>query len=174
MFVLTCLAGIGKSPGTQYWTWIYQIFSMEDFRIIEYGSCDYQEMIALRDAILRKPLGLTFTQAYLQQEINDWLIGCFTMEGENEKLIGCCVLTPVDETTVQLRQMAVDLTFQGKGIGRSIIAFAEQQAVNNGFTDLMMHARKTAAGFYEKLGYKIHGDEFTEVGIAHYEMKKKL
>lgn len=147
---------------------------MLDFRIIEYGSCAYQDMIALRDAILRKPLGLTFTQAYLQQEINDWLIGCYTTENGKELLAGCCVLTPVDETTVQLRQMAVEPAFQGRGIGSSIIVFAEQEAINNGFTELMMHARKAAAGFYEKLGYKIHGDEFTEVGIAHYEMKKKL
>lgn len=147
---------------------------MMNFRIIGYGSCAYRDMVALRDAVLRKPLGLTFTEAYLQQEINDWLIGCYLTENDRELLAGCCILTPVSDTTVQLRQMAVAPEFQGRGIGSSIIAFAEQQAVSNGFTELMMHARKTAAGFYEKLGYKIHGDEFMEVGILHYEMKKKL
>lgn len=147
---------------------------MMHFRIIEYGSCDYQDMVSLRDAILRKPLGLTFTEAYLQQEINDCLIGCYLTENEKELLAGCCILTPVDENTVQLRQMAVAPEFQGRGIGRDIIVFAEQQAISNGFRELMMHARKTAAGFYEKLGYKIHGDEFMEVGIAHYEMRKRL
>ncbi|HEY8916959.1 MAG TPA: GNAT family N-acetyltransferase [Chitinophaga sp.] len=149
---------------------------MLHFRIIEYGSCDYQDMVALRDVILRKPLGLTFTPDYLQQEINDFLLGCYTKENghDTEILIGCCILSPVDESTIQLRQMAVDQAYQGRGIGSGIISFAEQQAVQNGFTTLMMHARKTAAGFYEKLGYRIHGDEFTEVGIAHYEMMKAL
>ena len=147
---------------------------MMHFRIIGYGSCDYRDMVALRDAILRKPLGLTFTETYLQQEINDWLIGCYLTKNDKELLAGCCILTPVNEHTVQLRQMAVDPEFQGRGIGSGIIGFAEQQAVSNGFTELMMHARKTAAGFYEKLGYKIHGDEFMEVGIPHYEMKKIL
>ncbi|TWI91319.1 acetyltransferase (GNAT) family protein [Chitinophaga japonensis] len=131
-------------------------------------------MISLRDITLRKPLGLVFTDAYLQQEINDWLIGCYTTSNDKELLAGCCILTPVNENTVQLRQMAVDPAFQGRGIGSGIIDFAEQQAKLNGFTEMIMHARKTAAGFYEKLGYSIHGDEFTEVGIPHYEMKKKL
>lgn len=147
---------------------------MMHFRIIEYGSCAYRDMVTLRDAILRKPLGLTFTETYLQQEINDCLIGCYLTENDKELLTGCCILTPVDENTVQLRQMAVAPEFQGRGMGRDIIVFAEQQAISNGFRELMMHARKTAAGFYEKLGYKIHGDEFMEVGIPHYEMRKTL
>jgi len=37
-----------------------------------------------------------------------------------------------------------------------------------------MHARKTAIGFYEKSGYSVIGDEFTEVGIPHFEMVKKI
>jgi len=147
---------------------------MLNLRIIEYGSCDYHAMVALRDVILRKPLGLTFTPDYLQQEINDCLIGCYTKLNDTETLIGCCILSPVDANTVQLRQMAVDEAYQGRGIGSSIISFAEKQAVQNGFSTLMMHARKPAAGFYEKLGYRIKGDEFTEVGIAHYEMMKVL
>jgi predicted GNAT family N-acyltransferase len=37
-----------------------------------------------------------------------------------------------------------------------------------------MHARKNAVGFYEKMGYKVRGEEFQEVSIAHYEMEKEL
>lgn len=147
---------------------------MLNFRMIEYGSCEYQEMVQLRDMVLRKPLGLTFTTEYLQKEINDLLLGCFETDGTQTILTGCCILTPLDETTVQLRQMAVSPALQGKGIGRDIIAFAEQQAITNGFNLLVMHARKEATGFYQRLGYKIDGPEFMEVGIAHYEMKKLL
>jgi predicted GNAT family N-acyltransferase len=37
-----------------------------------------------------------------------------------------------------------------------------------------MHARKNSIGFYEKMGYAIASDEFTEVTIPHYVMEKKL
>lgn len=147
---------------------------MLDFRILEYGSCDYHTMIDLRSEVLRKPLGLTFSAEQLQKEINDIFIAGFTQENDHEILAGCCILTPVSENTVQLRQMAVSPRLQGKGIGREIVVFAEQYARSNGFDELTMHARKEATGFYQKLGYKICGEEFTEVGIPHYEMRKNL
>lgn len=149
---------------------------MHILRLIEYGSCDYREMVQLRDKILRKPLGLRFTDSYLREEINDFLIGCFdgSAQTESSPLIGCCILTPVDEEIVQLRQMAVCPSWQGTGVGKRIVSFAEEQAEKNGFKIMMMHARKTAVPFYEKLGYKIIGEEFLEVSIPHFEMQKPL
>lgn len=147
---------------------------MLDLRIVEYGSCEYQEMVELRTEVLRKPLGLSFSADQLQKEINDVLIGGFlTIDGQ-PRLVACCILTPADNDSVQLRQMAVSDLIQGKGLGSEVISFAEQYAVNNGFNILFMHARKVAMGFYLKLGYEIVGDEFTEVGIPHYEMRKNL
>lgn len=143
---------------------------MFTIRTIEYGSCDYHDMVALRDKILRRPLGLTFSQDYLQQEINDVLIGGFN----GATLAGCCILSPVNEKTAQLRQMAVDDSLQKTGAGSRMLAFAEEQARGNGFSELMMHARKEAVPFYQKNGYAIRGEEFTEVNIPHYEMFKRL
>jgi predicted GNAT family N-acyltransferase len=37
-----------------------------------------------------------------------------------------------------------------------------------------MHARKNAIGFYEKMGYKVKGEEFEEITIPHYVMEKQL
>jgi predicted GNAT family N-acyltransferase len=144
---------------------------MLEFRLIQHGSNDYHEMVSLRDIVLRKPLGLSYTEEYLQKEINDQLLGCYTTDN---KLSACCILTPLNDHTVQLRQMAVDSAVQGQGIGRQLILFAEQQSKNNGFREMMMHARKEAKGFYEKLGYNVQGPEFEEVGIPHYEMSKHL
>ena len=148
---------------------------MLDFRIIEYGSCDYHDMDDLRSEVLRKPLGLSFTAEQLQQELNDVFIAAKTQLNDNSYILaGCCILTPVSENIVQLRQMAVSPAWQGKGIGREIIGFAEAYARSNGFGLLTMHARKEATGFYQKLGYEICGEEFTEVGIPHYEMRKNI
>jgi predicted GNAT family N-acyltransferase len=70
--------------------------------------------------------------------------------------------------------MAVPNNLQGKGIGRALMIFAENISRDMGYSSLMMHARITATGFYEKLGYvKIDG-EFTEVTIKHVIMEKKL
>ena len=127
-------------------------------------------MVDLRMQILRKPLGLSFTKEELEKEKEDMLICAF----EDDVLLGCCMLTKTEPNTVRLRQMAVKTGLQGKGIGRVLMQFAENLARDTGNTRLIMHARKTATGFYEKLGYKISGKEFLEVTIPHYEMEKIL
>ncbi len=127
-------------------------------------------MVDLRYQILRKPLGLTFTDADLAAEKDDILLGCF----EDDALEACCMLTKTEPKTVRLRQMAVSSGLQGKGIGRVLMSFAENIARDHGYRRLTMHARKSAVGFYEKNGYRIRGDEFEEVTIPHYLMEKEL
>lgn len=139
-------------------------------RIIEYGTSDYDKMVALRYKILRAPLGLTFSAEYLEKEKEDMLCVC-----ENEgQIVGCCILTPIDKNIVQLRQMAVEDSTQKKGIGAKLLLFAEESAKENGFDKIVLHARKFAIGFYLKYNYGIVGDEFEEVGIPHFEMQKIL
>jgi GNAT superfamily N-acetyltransferase len=139
-------------------------------KLIDHGSREYQQMVQLRNDILRKPLGLNFTPEELETEKEEILIGAF----EDEKMLGCCMLIKADPNTVRLRQMAVLNNLQGKGIGRALMQFAENIARDRGYRKIIMHARKTAAGFYEKLGYQVTGDEFTEVTLPHYVMEKDL
>jgi N-acetylglutamate synthase-like GNAT family acetyltransferase len=137
---------------------------------IDHGSKEYQQMVNLRMEILRKPLGLSFTTEELAKEKDDILIAAF----DEDKILACCLLTKVDNATIKLRQMAVHNNVQGKGIGASMMSFAETVARDRGFKKLMMHARDTAIGFYEKFDFKVHGGEFIEVNVPHHVMEKKL
>ncbi|MEO8961364.1 MAG: GNAT family N-acetyltransferase [Ginsengibacter sp.] len=137
---------------------------------IDYGTQEYAQMIKLRNEILRKPLDLAFDNGELENEKNDILIGAF----EENKMLGCCLLTRLNTDCVRLRQMAVQNNLQGKGIGASMMNYAENVARDAGFKTLIMHARKTAIGFYEKLGYSVTGNEFIEVSIPHFIMEKRL
>jgi predicted GNAT family N-acyltransferase len=139
-------------------------------KIIEHGSDDYQKMVDLRYEILRKPLGLAFSEDELEKEKEDILIGAF----DDEKLLACCLITREKGNTCRLRQMAVQNNMQGKGIGATMMNFAENVARDRGFRTMSMHARKSAIGFYEKLGYRVDGDEFQEVTIPHFVMLKTL
>ena len=137
---------------------------------IDHGSKEYQQMIKLRNDILRQPLGLSFDSDELAREKEDILIGAF----DDDEMLGCCLLTKMDDKCLRLRQMAVQNNLQGKGIGASMMNFAETVARDKGYKKLVMHARKTVMGFYEKLGYKAVGDEFTEVTIPHFVMERSL
>jgi len=139
-------------------------------KIIDYGTAEYQQMLQLRDAVLRKPLGITFTPEELEQEKSNLLIAAY----EDDEMLGCCMLVEEEPQTVRLRQMAVLNDLQGKGIGKALMTFAENLARDRGYKRITMHARKNAIGFYEKMGYKTKGGEFAEVTIPHYIMEKRL
>ncbi len=137
---------------------------------IDHHSKEYELMVQLRYDILRKPLNLNFDKKELEREKDDILIGAF----DDDRILGCCLLTHKNKHEIRLRQMAVQNNLQGKGVGASMMNFAENISRDKGYEIISMHARKTAIGFYKVLGYKTVGEEFTEISIPHIKMEKKL
>lgn len=138
-------------------------------KIIDYGTIEYQQMVELRNDILRKPLGMVLEATDIEADEENILIGAF----EDEKMLGCCMLVRKDGN-ILLRQMAVRNQLQGKGICRALMEFAENIARDIGYKEIAMHARSSSTGFYEKLGYRISGDEFEKLSIPHILMKKRI
>jgi ribosomal protein S18 acetylase RimI-like enzyme len=141
-----------------------------EVRLIAHGSPDYAEMVTLRRRILRAPLGLDFTPEQLAAERDDLLVGAY----EDGQLVGCLLMTPHGERALHMRQVAVDADRQGGGIGRELVRFAEQLALERGYTEIELHARETAVAFYLKLGYEVTGEPYIEVTLPHRTMFKSL
>jgi len=139
-------------------------------KIVDYGTEEYKQVLELRDEVLRKPLGLHFSQDELEKEKEHMHMAAY----EDDQILGCCMLVKEGDDTVRLRQMAVVNDVQGKGIGRALMQFAENLARDRGYKRITMHARKNAIGFYERLGYKKKGEEFMEITIPHIVMEKEL
>jgi predicted GNAT family N-acyltransferase len=140
------------------------------FKKITPQDAEYADVFELRETILRKPIGLSLHDEDLSNEVNDHILTA----NNNGQLAGCLILSPKESGVVQLRQMAVAASQQGNDVGRQLVQYAEQFARDNGYTRIMLHARITAQGFYDKLGYTALGDVFTEVGIPHIEMEKQI
>ena len=137
---------------------------------IKYGSESYDLMTELRRDILRSPLGLDFSNEELMMEKEDIFLAAFIAH----EIIACCILSNPTNETIKLRQMAVKKHAQKKGIGASLIRFAETTALEKGFSSIRLNARLTAQNFYAKYGYQSFGDIFEEVGIPHIQMIKEL
>lgn len=138
-------------------------------RIIACPGPDYDQEVKLRNAILRKPLGMDLLNEDLSKEVNDIHIGLF----RNTELIGTLILTP-GQGYVKMRQVAVAETARGINAGTQMVAFSEVVAREKGFPRIELNARQEAVNFYLKNGYTIVGDQFTEVGIPHFKMIKEL
>lgn len=130
----------------------------------------YQESLDFRYKILRQPLGLSWSKKDLDGEESQFHILAIC----NQKIIGTIVLKPISKIRIKLRQMAVDESLQGSGIGKKLVLFAENLARSKGFEEVEMIARMSALDFYKKLGYKTEGDEFEEVTVRSMNMIKNL
>ena len=139
--------------------------------LVHNGTKEYDETVALRDEVLRKPLGLSYDPAELVGEKDSFHLAL----REGAELVACLVLKPLDEQRcIKMRQLAVRENVQGKGFGRELVNYAHSFARERRYAEIVLHARETARGFYEKLGYEAEADSFTEVGLPHLIMRKKF
>lgn len=142
----------------------------EELKVIRIQQPEYLEVLALRQSVLREPLGLNLYDEDLSAEV-DAQIFIYKID---DKIIGCLLGLPVEHDTMRLKQMAVAMNHQKKGIGNKLMQAAETFAKAKGFSKIVFHARSSAIPFYEKLGYEIMSETFEEVGIPHKKMGKTL
>jgi predicted GNAT family N-acyltransferase len=141
-------------------------------RIVEvpYGSAFYGQFKALRDAVLRHPLGMSLSEADVAGESQMIHVAAL----EDEVLVGGVILKPLSVDRFKLRQMVVKPEAHRRGIGRQLVQAAEAIARARGVRTVELHARANACDFYAKLGYRIEGPQFMEVGISHFKMIRTL
>jgi predicted GNAT family N-acyltransferase len=137
---------------------------------IHISDPEYLQVWALRQAVLRKPLGLSLLDEDLSGEAAEHILVAM-LDGE---VIGCVLLQPVTAHELKLRQMAVNPYHQGRGIGTAIVKAALALAHAEGYKVMTLHARSPAVPFYAKEGFAAEGELFTEVGIPHQAMIKQL
>ncbi len=139
-------------------------------KAVSFQSKEYQQLLELRNEILRIPLGMDIKNDPLHEEVEDVHIGYF----KDQEALGVLVLRDVGNQTFKMRQVAVSNDYQRKGIGQKMILFSEKYALSNGFNLMKLNARDVAVPFYEKLSYQKVGTVFFEINIPHYKMIKKL
>lgn len=138
---------------------------------IPFGTPAYDDTIRLRTEVLRIPLDLEFDAKDLAEEYAQTHLVCYN---NSNQLLACLVLLDLDGKSLKMRQVAVEPSFQKKGIGKFLVAASEQYAKEHQFKKMVLNARDVAIPFYEKLGYKKVGKPFTEVGIKHFKMTKNM
>ena len=141
-----------------------------ELSVVNYESMLYQQVLDLRQRILRQPLGLNLYDEDLSADKDQYIV----IAHKEEILQACLMIQIISVDTVKFRQMAVDIAYQSKGIGSLLMSYAENFCVLNDYVHIFLHARETAIPFYEKLKYQIEGNEFLEVGIPHVKMRKSI
>ncbi|EGI78554.1 YbgC/FadM family acyl-CoA thioesterase [Hylemonella gracilis] len=74
----------------------------------------------------------------------------------------------------KLGRMAVHRALRGTRLGRDIVSALTQAAQQRGDRALVLHAQRSAEGFYARLGFEVRGEPYEEVGIPHVTMVRSL
>jgi len=141
-------------------------------RIVEapLGSDVYRQSLVLREAVLRTPLGLQLTA----EELADDALRRHFCVLSHGAVVGSVSLEPLDQESLQLRQMAVAEDRRRERIGAELLEHAEGFARREGFKRIVLSARLGAEGFYARFGYRASGEPFDENTIPHVRMSKDL
>jgi amino-acid N-acetyltransferase len=101
-------------------------------------------------AELGKMLFKSFAQLY--EDLRD-----FAVYEEDGQVMGCVALTIIWADLAEVRSLAVEETFRGKGIGSQLVAWAVDEARRLGIRRLM--ALTYEQRFFERLGFEPVGKE---------------
>lgn len=131
---------------------------------------EWEDYYNLRYLVLRKP----WNQIPGSEKDDLEHLGVHRAAYLHGRIAGVGRLDNVDETTAQVRFMAVSKGFQGKGIGSAIMNHLEELAWKNGKKTIILHAREFALDFYVKEGYEYVQKSHLLFGeIQHFLMQKK-
>jgi predicted GNAT family N-acyltransferase len=139
-------------------------------KIAKFKSSQYYQALALRDKVLRAPLGLFFSgeDILAEHHYTHFIIL------QEDQVVATAQMVNTGNGAYKMRQVAVDFEFQSLGLGTQLVDFIENWARESGVLLITLHARETAVPFYEKRNYSKKGDSFMEVGIPHFLMEKPI
>lgn len=133
---------------------------------------DFNAYYQLRWEVLRKPWSQPIDSEKDEFEHSSFHF----MAKHNNKIIGVCRIQKNSELIAQVRFMAVDANYHGKGIGKKLIEAAEEFAKHQLKSKfIILQARENAVPFYKACGYKIEEKTFLLYdSIQHFLMRKKV
>jgi predicted GNAT family N-acyltransferase len=74
----------------------------------------------------------------------------------------------------RIGRMAVSRVLRGSSLGREVLQALMHAATERGDREVLLHAQRTAEGFYARLGFVRRDEPFEEAGIVHIEMVHPL
>ncbi|KIL50919.1 GNAT family N-acetyltransferase [Jeotgalibacillus campisalis] len=130
-----------------------------------------------------------FMPYLLQADENKEIIETYIRKGEmfsireGEYTVGAVLFIPEDDQTIELKNIAIDASSRGTGLGRAVIEEAILLFKEKGFTSMIVGTANSSIEnivFYQKAGFRISGvrkgffedypETFYENGIRALDM----
>lgn len=133
----------------------------------------YQDSLALREKVLRKPLGLEVSSEQIKNEsLKNYHHYCV----KKDNAVVAALTMKINPSSIQICQIATLNNYQCKGYGSAVLEYAEKELSRlfpkKGF---VVFSRINSVSFYLKMGYEFKNKKtYTIIGLDHRLMKKTV
>ncbi|MEM8822670.1 MAG: GNAT family N-acetyltransferase [Pseudomonadota bacterium] len=76
--------------------------------------------------------------------------------------------------TAKIQRVAVLSRARGTGIGAALMIHVMDELKTLGYAKAILGSQTDAIGFYERLGFTVHGPVYDDAGIPHRDMTRQL
>jgi len=92
------------------------------------------------------------SHADLYEHLRDFMVWA-EADGQGERVVGCAAVELVWRDLAEIKSLAVDESYQGRGIGRQLVLASVKEGRRLGLKRLFALTREQ--GFFEKLGFTV-------------------
>ena len=83
--------------------------------------------------------------------------GAIFLAREQDELVGCVALRPVNQQQAELKRLYVKPAWQGQGVGKQLFESAMSRARSTGYESIVLdtlESMRTAQGLYQAYGFR--------------------
>lgn len=131
-----------------------------EIELRSYRPGDAEAFRSLNEAWIEKYFGMEEADRKILNNPESYVLsrgGHIFFAVANGTPIGCCALVPISDGVYEVAKMAVAESWQGRGIGRRVLAYTVEQGRALGAASLYLETNNTLANaihLYESLGFQ--------------------
>lgn len=131
------------------------------------SEADYRAVLALRKRVFVEEQNVP-----LALEIDEFETTSVYYAGKlNGETVACGRWRMLPDKRIKIERCAVSQPLRGRGLGAVLVrVMLAEIRKRHPAAEIILNAQLHALRFYERLGFRTFGDEFTEAGIAHRKM----
>lgn len=139
---------------------------MNNIKLISYSDREFELVRAIRKTVFIEEQGAIADEEFDEYDRN----ATFALLYDSASAVGTARYVMTD-TGCKIGRIALLRECRGRGYGADIVRFVVQKVFEQGESFVLVDAQNYAVPFYEKLGFKVTGNEIIDRGLPHIPMK---
>lgn len=138
---------------------------MNSIVFFDHASPDFETVKAIRTAVFTNEQGADAEGEFDRYDRTS----LFALLYDGNESVGTARIAKT-EAGFKIGRIAILKKYRGKGYGAEIVKAVTKKAFEMGADKVLVDAQNYAVPFYEKLGFKVIGEEITDRGLPHIPM----